>query len=192
MQEILIVGLYSYLAGSIPFGLILAKIFLKQDIRQSGSGNIGATNVLRTGGKLLGLLTLILDGLKGYIAVLVTMKYYQDYIFLSALLVFLGHLFPIWLKFKGGKGVATYLGILFAFNILLPLVFIVSWLVIVFISKFSSLASLVSTFIVLIVNIFLEGLDQSVILFLFFVLIMYSHKTNIGRLKAGTENKINL
>ena len=192
MQEILTVGLYSYLAGSIPFGLILAKIFLKQDIRQSGSGNIGATNVLRTGGKLLGLLTLILDGLKGYIAVLVTMKYYQDYIFLSALLVFLGHLFPIWLKFKGGKGVATYLGILFAFNILLPLVFIVSWLVIVFISKFASLASLVSTFIVLIVNIFLEGLDQSVILFLFFVLIMYSHKTNIGRLKAGTENKINL
>jgi len=192
MQEILIVGLYSYLAGSIPFGLILAKIFLKQDIRQSGSGNIGATNVLRTGGKLLGLLTLILDGLKGYIAVLVTMKYYQDYIFLSALLSFLGHLFPIWLKFKGGKGVATYLGILFAFNILLPLVFIVSWLVIVFISKFSSLASLVSTFIVLIVNIFLKGLDQSVILFLFFVLIMYSHKTNIGRLKAGTENKINL
>ena len=192
MQEILIVGLYSYLAGSIPFGLILAKIFLKQDIRQSGSGNIGATNVLRTGGKLLGLLTLILDGLKGYIAVLVTMKYYQDYIFLSALLVFLGHLFPIWLKFKGGKGVATYLGILFAFNILLPLVFIVSWLVIVFISKFSSLSSLVSTFIVLIVNIFLKGLDQSVILFLFFVLIMYSHKTNIGRLKAGTENKINL
>jgi len=192
MQEILTVGLYSYLAGSIPFGLILAKIFLKQDIRQSGSGNIGATNVLRTGGKLLGLLTLILDGLKGYIAVLVTMKYYQDYIFLSALLVFLGHLFPIWLKFKGGKGVATYLGILFAFNILLPLVFIVSWLVIVFISKFVSLASLVSTFIVLIVNIFLKGLDQSVILFLFFVLIMYSHKTNIGRLKAGTENKINL
>jgi len=192
MQEILTVGLYSYLAGSIPFGLILAKIFLKQDIRQSGSGNIGATNVLRTGGKLLGLLTLILDGLKGYIAVLVTMKYYQDYIFLSALLVFLGHLFPIWLKFKGGKGVATYLGILFAFNILLPLVFIVSWLVIFFISKFSSLASLVSTFIVLIVNIFLKGLDQSVILFLFFVLIMYSHKTNIGRLKAGTENKINL
>ncbi len=192
MQEILIVGLYSYLAGSIPFGLILAKIFLKQDIRQSGSGNIGATNVLRTGGKLLGLLTLILDGLKGYIAVLVTMKYYQDYIFLSALLSFLGHLFPIWLKFKGGKGVATYLGILFAFNILLPLVFIVSWLVIVFISKFVSLASLVSTFIVLIVNIFLKGLDQSVILFLFFVLIMYSHKTNIGRLKAGTENKINL
>ena len=192
MQEILTVGLYSYLAGSIPFGLILAKIFLKQDIRQSGSGNIGATNVLRTGGKLLGLLTLILDGLKGYIAVLVTMKYYQDYIFLSALLVFLGHLFPIWLKFKGGKGVATYLGILFAFNILLPLVFIVSWLVIVFISKFSSLASLVSTLIVLIVNIFSKGLDQSVILFLFFVLIMYSHKTNIGRLKAGTENKINL
>ena len=192
MQEILIVGLYSYLAGSIPFGLILAKIFLKQDIRQSGSGNIGATNVLRTGGKLLGLLTLILDGLKGYIAVLVTMKYYQDYIFLSALLSFLGHLFPIWLKFKGGKGVATYLGILFAFNILLPLVFIVSWLVIVFISKFASLASLVSTFIVLIVNIFLKGLDQSVILFLFFVLIMYSHKTNIGCLKAGTENKINL
>mgnify|MGYP003342372437 FL=1 len=171
---------------------MLFRSFLKQDIRQSGSGNIGATNVLRTGGKLLGLLTLILDGLKGYIAVLVTMKYYQDYIFLSALLVFLGHLFPIWLKFKGGKGVATYLGILFAFNILLPLVFIVSWLVIVFISKFSSLASLVSTFIVLIVNIFLKGLDQSVILFLFFVLIMYSHKTNIGRLKTGTENKINL
>ena len=192
MQEIFFISIYSYLLGSIPFGLILSKIFLKKDIRQSGSGNIGATNVLRSGGKVLGFLTLIMDGLKSYLAVMITIRFFSDYFFLSAILVFLGHLFPIWLKFKGGKGVATYLGILFGLNFFYAVVFILSWLTIIFITKFVSLGSLVSSLIVLLINVYFEGLNDSIMLFLFLVLIIYSHRTNIGRLKSGTESKINL
>ena len=167
MQEIFFISIYSYLLGSIPFGLILSKIFLKKDIRQSGSGNIGATNVLRSGGKVLGFLTLIMDGLKSYLAVMITIRFFSDYFFLSAILVFLGHLFPIWLKFKGGKGVATYLGILFGLNFSYALVFILSWLTIIFITKFVSLGSLVSSLIVLSMNVYFEGLNDSIMLFLF-------------------------
>ena len=192
MQEIFFISIYSYLLGSIPFGLILSKIFLKKDIRHSGSGNIGATNVLRSGGKVLGFLTLIMDGLKSYLAVMITIRFFSDYFFLSAILVFLGHLFPIWLKFKGGKGVAAYLGILFGLNFSYALVFILSWLTIIFITKYVSLGSLVSSLFVLLLNIFLEGFDESIMLFLFLILIIYSHRTNIKRLKSGTENKINL
>ena len=192
MQEIFFISIYSYLLGSIPFGLILSKIFLKKDIRQSGSGNIGATNVLRSGGKVLGFLTLIMDGLKSYLAVMITIRFFSDYFFLSAILVFLGHLFPIWLKFKGGKGVATYLGILFGLNFFYAVVFILSWLTIIFITKFVSLGSLVSSLIVLLINVYFEGLNDSIMLFLFLVLIIYSHRANIGRLKSGTESKINL
>ena len=192
MQEIFVISIYSYLLGSIPFGLIFSKIFLKKDIRQSGSGNIGATNVLRSGGKVLGFLTLIMDGLKSYLAVMITIRFFSDYFFLSAILVFLGHLFPIWLKFKGGKGVATYLGILFGLNFFYAVVFILSWLTIIFITKFVSLGSLVSSLIVLSMNVYFEGLNDSIMLFLFLVLIIYSHRTNIGRLKSGTESKINL
>ena len=192
MQEIIIIGIYSYLLGSIPFGLILSKIFLKKDIRQSGSGNIGATNVLRSGNRILGFFTLILDGLKSYLAVIITIGFFSDYFFLSSVLVFLGHLFPIWLKFKGGKGVATYLGILFALNFYYAVIFILSWLVIIFITKYVSLGSLVSSLIVLLFNVYFEGFNESIMLFIFLVLIIYSHRTNIGRLKAGIENKINL
>jgi acyl-phosphate glycerol 3-phosphate acyltransferase len=191
-METFIVISYAYLLGSIPFGFILTKIFIKKDIRKSGSGNIGASNVLRSGGKFLGLLTLLLDGAKGYFAILITLNNFQDYLILSASLTFMGHLFPIWLKFKGGKGVATYLGILFAINFILAIVFILTWIIIILISKYPSLASLVSTFIVLIVNFIFNGMYQSFILILFFLLILYSHKSNIQRLKAGTENKINL
>lgn len=191
-METFIVISYAYLLGSIPFGFILTKIFIKKDIRKSGSGNIGASNVLRSGGKFLGLLTLLLDGAKGYFAILITLNNFQDYLILSASLTFMGHLFPIWLKFKGGKGVATYLGILFGINFILAIVFILTWIIIILISKYPSLASLVSTFIVLIVNFIFNGMYQSFILILFFLLILYSHKSNIQRLKAGTENKINL
>ena len=191
-METFIVISYAYLLGSIPFGFILTKIFIKKDIRKSGSGNIGASNVLRSGGKFLGLLTLLLDGAKGYFAILITLNNFQDYLILSASLTFMGHLFPIWLKFKGGKGVATYLGILFAINFILAIVFILTWIIIILISKYPSLASLVSTFIVLVVNFIFNGMYQSFILILFFLLILYSHKSNIQRLKAGTENKINL
>ena len=192
MQEIFFISIYSYLLGSIPFGLILSKIFLKKDIRKSGSGNIGATNVLRSGGRVLGFLTLIMDGLKSYLAVMITIIFFLDYFFLSAILVFLGHLFPIWLKFKGGKGVAAYLGILFGLNFSYALVFILSWLTIIFVTKYVSLGSLVSSLIVLLLNVYLEGFNNSIMLFLFLLLIIYSHRTNIGRLKLGTENKINL
>ena len=116
-MDIFLVAVFSYVSGSIPFGLILTKTFIKQDIRTIGSGNIGATNVLRTGNKILAILTLILDIIKGFVPVIITVKYFPDLINLSALIVFLGHIFPFWLKFKGGKGVATFLGILGALSI---------------------------------------------------------------------------
>jgi len=115
--EILYTAIYSYFLGSIPFGLILTKLFLNKDLRNIGSGNIGATNVLRAGNKSLGVFTLLLDTLKSYITISITFIYFLDYIYLSAFLCFLGHIFPVWLKFKGGKGIAVFLGILFALSI---------------------------------------------------------------------------
>ena len=135
-------GIISYLMGSIPFGLILTKIFLNKDIREIGSGNIGATNALRAGNKSIGYFTLALDILKAIIPVVYVKIFYQDFIYIASLCVFLGHVFPIWLKFKGGKGVATYLGILFAINFYFGIIFILSWFITFFISKFSSLSSL--------------------------------------------------
>ena len=126
--NLIIVVIYSYLLGSIPFGLILTKIFLKKDIRTIGSGNIGTTNVLRTGNKFLAMSTLALDLLKGYISVYITIFFFENLTSLSALICFIGHIFPIWLKFKGGKGVATYLGIILALSYKLFLIFIVSWI----------------------------------------------------------------
>ena len=191
-MELFIIGIISYLMGSIPFGLILTKIFLKKDIREIGSGNIGATNALRTGNKLIGYSTLMLDVLKAVIPVLYVKINFHDAVYISALCAFIGHVFPIWLKFKGGKGVATYLGILFGLNFSYALVFILSWLSIIFATKYVSLGSIVSSLIVLLLNVYLEGFNNSIMLFLFLLLIIYSHRTNIGRLKSGTENKINL
>tara|TARA_B100000886_G_C20419642_1_gene490907 strand:- start:1605 stop:2183 length:579 start_codon:yes stop_codon:yes gene_type:complete len=192
MEEIFFVFLCSYFLGSIPFGLFLSKIFLKKDIRKSGSGNIGATNVFRAGGKFLSLLTLLLDGAKGYLAVFFTSKYSVDYLILSSLIVFIGHLFPVWLKFRGGKGVATYIGILFAFDLFFPFVFVIIWTLIILITKYASVASLISTAVVFIFSVFLKGVDQSLILFIFLILIIFTHRGNIWRLKSGTEEKINL
>ena len=144
-METIILFSSSYLIGSIPFGLILTKLFLKKDVRKVGSGNIGATNVLRTGDKFLALLTLIFDVGKGYLVIKYALIYYPEGIFLMGLICFLGHIFPVWLKFKGGKGVATYVGILFAINILLGFIFCVSWLLIFLISKYSSLSSLIGS-----------------------------------------------
>jgi len=142
-MDIFLIGISSYLMGSIPFGFILTKIFLKKDIREIGSGNIGATNALRTGNKVIGYSTLILDILKAVVPVVYVKIFYQDFLYIASLCVFLGHIFPIWLKFKGGKGVATYLGILFAINFYFGIIFILSWLVTFFITKFSSLSSLI-------------------------------------------------
>ena len=188
-MEILIIGIISYLMGSIPFGLILTKIFLKKDIREVGSGNIGATNVLRTGNKSIGYITLVLDVLKAIIPVIYVKLNYPDYLFISSLCAFLGHVFPVWLKFKGGKGVATYLGILFAINIYLGLIFIIIWLIIFVFSKFSSLSSLVASLSIPIYLLVLAQYDQVIFFTIMFVLIFFTHRENIKRLKNNKETK---
>ena len=190
--EILYIVIYSYVLGSIPFGLILTKNFLNKDLREMGSGNIGATNVLRTGKKSLGALTLILDGLKAYISVIITLDYFPDYIYLSALLCFLGHIFPVWLKFKGGKGVAVYLGVLFAFSINLGIIFLISWIIILYLSKYSSLSSLISSLIIFLYSMILNNFNESVFFFIILIIIIYTHRENIIRLKNKTENKLKL
>jgi len=203
-MEIFPIVFFSYLSGSIPFGLILTKLFSGQDIRKIGSGNIGATNVLRTGSKYLAGSTLLLDVVKGYIPVVITQNLFPEYVQLSALLALLGHIFPIWLNFKGGKGVATYLGILFAFSYGLSFLFIFVWIVLSLIFKYSSLSSIFSSFTVLIVTIFRENAVKAIdpsfvfndniklILFTFFILIVFTHKKNISNLKNRTEKKIKL
>ena len=187
-MEYLIIALGSYLLGSIPFGFILTKIFLKKDIRDIGSGNIGATNALRTGNKSLAYFTLALDISKAILPVLYVKFNYPDYIFIASLSAFLGHVFPIWLKFKGGKGVATYVGILFSINLIFGLVFIVSWVVTFLISKYSSLSSLIASLIVPIYLIIFDSYNP-IFFIIMFVLIFYTHKENIKRLKNKEENK---
>jgi glycerol-3-phosphate acyltransferase PlsY len=190
--EIVYISIYSYFLGSIPFGLILTKIFLNKDLREIGSGNIGATNALRTGKKSLGILTLIFDGLKGYLSVLITLNYLPEFIYFSALLCFLGHIFPIWLKFKGGKGVAVYVGILFSFSIDFGVLYLVSWLVVLFFSKYSSLSSLISTLIILIYSIIFKNINEILFFFIIFIIIIYTHRENILRLKNKKESKIKI
>ena len=188
-MEYLAIGIISYLMGSIPFGLILTKFFLKKDIRDIGSGNIGATNALRTGNKLIGYTTLILDISKAIIPVIYVKINFPELIFIASLCAFLGHVFPIWLKFKGGKGVATYVGILFSINILLGTIFIISWIVIFILTKYSSLSSIIGA-ISIPVYLLLTGQSNNVIFFvIMFVLIFFTHRENIKRLKNKEESK---
>ena len=203
-MDIILVIVFSYLSGSIPFGLILTKFAGGQDIRKIGSGNIGATNVFRTGSKFLAVSTLLLDALKGYAPVIITKQYFPELIQLSCLIAFLGHIFPIWIKFKGGKGVATYLGILFALSYQLSFLFIFTWVVVLLIFKYSSVSSIFSSMTVLVVTLIkdtaLKSLDQNfnidadikLILFIFFILIIFTHKKNIANLINRTEQKIKL
>ena len=188
-MELLTIGIVSYLMGSIPFGLILTKIFLKKDIREIGSGNIGATNALRTGNKFVGYSTLILDIVKAVIPVLYVKVNFPDLIYVSALCAFLGHVFPVWLKFKGGKGVATYVGILCSINILFGIVFGICWLVTFFISKFSSLASLIGSFSVPVYLFLFDSTENKLFFGIMFILIFYTHRENIKRLINKEENK---
>ena len=190
--DILLVFIYSYLIGSIPFGLIITKIFLKQDIRNIGSGNVGATNVLRTGKKILGIFTLLLDVMKSYAAVIITYRYFTDYIYLSALLCLLGHVFPIWLKFKGGKGIAVYLGIIIALSFPLGIVFSFSWILTAYIFKYSSLSSMFGALLVLLYSVMLNNYPLSFFLFMIFIIILFTHRENIRRLKNSEESKIKL
>ena len=188
-MDIFLIGIISYLMGSIPFGFILTKIFLKKDIREIGSGNIGATNALRTGNKTIGYSTLVLDILKAVAPVIYVKIFYQDFLYIASLCAFLGHVFPIWLKFKGGKGVATYVGILFAINIYFGIIFALSWFVIFAITKFSSLSSLIASVSVP-VYLLVTGQFKDIFFFIImFVLIFFTHRENIKRLKNKEETK---
>ena len=189
--NLIIVAVYSYLLGSIPFGLILTKIFLKKDIRKIGSGNIGTTNVLRTGKKSLAAGTLLLDLMKGYFSIIITFTYFENLISYSALICFIGHIFPVWLKFKGGKGVATYLGVILALSYKFFLIFGISWLVLSFLYRYASLSSIISSLIVFVYSYFFNN-NYSLILFIFFIIILYTHRDNIVRLKNSEESKIKL
>ena len=187
-MEIIVISILSYLMGSIPFGFILTKIFLKKDIRDIGSGNIGATNALRTGNKSLGYGTLFLDVIKAVIPVIYVKLNYPDYIFIASLCAFLGHVFPIWLKFKGGKGVATYVGILFSINLTIGFVFLGVWFFTFLISKYSSLSSLFGSLSVPIYLFFFTS--QNLVFFsIMFILIFYTHRENVKRLKNKEETK---
>ena len=188
-MDILIIGIISYLMGSIPFGLILTKIFLKKNIRKIGSGNIGATNVLRTGNKIVGYSTLFLDILKAIIPVIYVKFNFPDFLYIASLCVFFGHIFPIWLKFRGGKGVATYAGILFSINILLGLVFVTCWLIVFLISKYSSLSSIVAALSVPIYILIMLEKNNIIFFTIMFILIFFTHRENIKRLKNKEESK---
>jgi len=187
--ELFLIILISYLFGSIPFGLLLTKIFLKKDIREIGSGNIGATNVLRAGNKILGYSTLVFDILKAVLPILYIKFFMNDYLYISALSIFIGHVFPIWLKFKGGKGVASYLGILCCLDIFTALIFGVVWISIFILFKFSSLSSLLASLTIPIFHFFYNSNSDYYFYFMMFILIFFTHRENIKRLRNNTESK---
>ena len=188
-MDILIIVIISYLMGSIPFGLILTKFFLKKDLRNIGSGNIGATNVLRTGNKTIGYITLSLDILKAVIPVIFVKIYYSDFLYIASLCAFIGHVFPVWLKFKGGKGVATYVGILFSINIYFGIIFALSWFLIFAITRFSSLSSLIASISIPIYLLVTSQFNDVYFFIIMFVLIFFTHRENIKRLKNKEETK---
>jgi glycerol-3-phosphate acyltransferase PlsY len=182
---------FGYLVGSIPFGLVLTRLAGTQDIRAIGSGNIGATNVLRTGRKGLAAATLLCDMLKGTFAVLVTHHLYgPDLAVLAGIGAFLGHIFPIWLRFKGGKGVATYLGILLALAWPAALAFAAIWLAVAALTRYSSLAALVASAATPAILWLNWDRQEAQVFLLLTVLLFITHRENIARLIKGTEGKI--
>ncbi len=189
--------LFGYLLGSIPFGLILTRIAGLGDVRKIGSGNIGATNVLRTGNKGLAAATLLLDALKGTAAVLIAQTYGIELGLIAGLGAFLGHLFPVWLLFRGGKGVATYIGVLIGIAFLpllsawmLPLVFAAVWIATAIILRYSSLAALLAAIVTPVVAWFVGLGDVAAGLAFMSLLTFIKHRANIGRLLSGSESKI--
>ena len=189
-MEIFIVSFYSYTIGSIPFGLIYTKIAGLGDVRKIGSGNIGATNVLRTGNKKLAVFTLLSDVAKGSIAVLITEKFYSEFILMSFLIVYLGHIFPVWLKFKGGKGVATFIGGILVVNYMLCIIFLITWAAVVKVFKISSLSAIVAFVATLLATFILYERNLSLLMFFFTIFSIYTHKDNIKRIISGEESKI--
>ncbi|MDX8511455.1 glycerol-3-phosphate 1-O-acyltransferase PlsY [Mesorhizobium captivum] len=182
--------IFGYLLGSIPFGLLITRAAGLGDVRNIGSGNIGATNVLRTGNKALAAATLLLDALKGTAAALIAGHFSPDFGLLAGFAAFLGHLFPVWLGFKGGKGVATYLGVLLGLAWQGMLVFAVVWLAMAFLFRYSSLAALVSAVVVPIALYFISTPQIAGLFALMSLIVFIKHRANISRLLAGTEGKI--
>lgn len=181
---------FGYLLGSVPFGLLLTRAAGLGDVRKIGSGNIGATNVLRTGNKKLAAATLLLDALKGTVAVVIAARWSHDAALAAGLGAFIGHLYPIWLGFKGGKGVATYLGVLFGLSGLGALAFAVTWLLVAFVSRYSSLAALTAAVVVPIALYMTDMPKAAGLLALMSVIVFIRHRANISRLLAGTESRI--
>lgn len=178
----------SYLLGSIPFGLLLTRLFRAGDVRSIGSGNIGATNVMRTGRKGLALVTLFLDLLKGLVAVkIVSVMYGDDFAALAGLFVVLGHVFPVWLRFHGGKGVATTLGVFFALNWMFAAIICGIWLAVFIITRFSSLSAIMSICYSPIVSYLFDGYLTALLCLCLAGVIIFSHRHNLIRLLSGTE-----
>ncbi|NBJ10149.1 glycerol-3-phosphate 1-O-acyltransferase PlsY [Microvirga arsenatis] len=182
--------LFGYLLGSVPFGLIFTRMAGLGDVRKIGSGNIGATNVLRTGRKGLAAATLVADALKGTAAVVVAAQWGPQFATAAALGAFLGHLFPVWLGFKGGKGVATFIGVLIGLKPLAALIFCLIWLGVAFASKYSSLSALVASAATPVVLWLLGEPGMAGIAVILVALLWWKHGQNISRLLAGTEGKI--
>ena len=186
-----------YLIGSLPFALILTKLSGFGDIRNIGSGNVGATNVLRTGNKYLAFVVLSLDIIKGFIPLIILQVYFEDLSLLNQIILghfaIIGHIFPIWLKFKGGKGVATYIGFLFSINPYIGLLFLILWMAVALSTKYSSLGSLTAILVAPIYFIFINFNLYIGIFFIYLSLIIYlKHSENIKRLLNKTESKIKL
>ena len=182
---------FGYLVGSIPFGIVISKIFGLGDLRKVGSGNIGATNVLRTGNKLAAFLTLLFDFSKGICAVLIVRQYLgEDAVQISAFSALAGHCFPIWLKFRGGKGVATFLGVTLALFFIAGIICCFVWLLVALVKKMSSLASLTSSASAPIAAIFLNQPNAIILLVLMVGIVFFRHKQNIDRIIKGVEPKI--
>ena len=192
LMNIFLVILFAYLIGSIPFGIIISKIMGLGNLRNIGSGNIGATNVLRTGNKLAAILTLIFDLLKGAISVIITYYIFNDTTAqIAALSSFLGHCFPIWLKFKGGKGVATFIGISLALYWPAGILICLTWVLTAFLSRVSSLSALISS-LSSILWVWILGVPSAVfVMIVLTILIWYRHIENIKRIIKNTEPKIN-
>ena len=182
---------FGYLAGSIPFGIIISKILGLGDLRKVGSGNIGATNVLRTGNKVAAFLTLLFDFSKGICAVLIVRQYFgEDAVQVSAFSALVGHCFPIWLRFRGGKGVATFLGVTLALFFIAGIICCFVWLLVALVKKMSSLASLTSSASAPIAAIFLNQPNTIILLVLLLSIVFLRHKQNIDRIIKGVEPKI--
>lgn len=190
LHVLIAAAVFGYLLGSIPFGLLLTRAAGLGDVRRIGSGNIGATNVLRTGNKKLAAATLLLDALKGTVAVVIASRWGHDAAIAAGLGAFIGHLYPVWLGFKGGKGVATYLGVLLGLSYLGALVFAATWLIVAFVSRYSSLAALTAAVVVPIALYMTDMPKAAGLLALMSVIVFIRHRANISRLLSGTESRI--